>query len=78
MQTVSFSAHFDGRQIVFDEPFAFEPGAELLVTVLPKRDREHEEWTQFSMQQLERAYGEDEPEYTLDALKEVNPNYEGR
>ena len=37
MQTFSFSAHFDGRQIVPDEPFALDKDAELLVTVLPKR-----------------------------------------
>ena len=78
MQTVSLSAHFDGRQIVLDEPFFFEADAKLLVTVLPKRDREQEEWTQFSMRQLERAYGDDEPEYALDCVKEANPNYEIR
>ena len=39
MQTVSFSAHFDGRQIVLDEPFAFDTDAKLLVTVLPKQSR---------------------------------------
>ena len=78
MQTVSLSAHFDGRQIVLDEPFALDADAELLVIVLPKRDREHAEWTQFSMRQLERAYGDDEPEYDLDSIKEANPNYEGR
>ena len=78
MQTVSLSAHFDGRQIVLDEPFALDADAKLLVTVLPKRDHEHQEWTQFSVRQLERAYGDDEPEYALDSIKEANPNYEGR
>ncbi len=78
MQTVSFSAHFDGQQIVLDEPFAFDTDAELLVTVLPKRDREHAEWAHFSMQQMERAYSDEEPEYTLDSIKEANPNYEAR
>ncbi|MCY4552235.1 MAG: hypothetical protein OXC79_01065 [Candidatus Poribacteria bacterium] len=27
---------------------------------------------------LARAYGEDEPEYTTDMLKWVNPDYEGK
>ena len=29
------------------------------------------------MQMLARSYGEDEPEYTADMLKWVNPDYEG-
>lgn len=31
----------------------------------------------FSMQMLSQAYGEDEPEYTTDMLRWVNPDYEG-
>jgi hypothetical protein len=27
---------------------------------------------------LERAFGEDEPEYSLDLIKELNPEYERR
>ena len=130
IQTVSFSAHFDGRQIVPDEPFALEPDAELLVIVLPKRvlsvreeknsifdskedrelaraeirasisaaleslrrgegtdgdeffpqmeaeeDSEREEWTQFSMRQLERAYAPDEPKHSLADIKTANPQW---
>lgn len=39
---------------------------------------EREAWHRFSMQMLARAYGEDEPEYTTDMLKWVNPDYEGK
>ena len=39
---------------------------------------EREVWHSFSMQMLARAYGEDEPEYTTDMLKWVNPDYEGK
>ena len=39
---------------------------------------EREVWYSFSMQMLARAYGEDEPEYTTDMLKWVNPDYEGK
>ena len=39
---------------------------------------ERETWHNFSMQMLARAYGEDEPEYTTDMLKWVNPDYEGK
>ena len=39
---------------------------------------EREAWLSLSMQMLTRAYGEDEPEYTTDMLKWVNPDYEGK
>ena len=39
---------------------------------------ERETWHSLSMQMLARAYGEDEPEYTTDMLKWVNPDYEGK
>ena len=39
---------------------------------------EREVWHRLSMQMLARAYGEDEPEYTTDMLKWVNPDYEGK
>ena len=39
---------------------------------------ERESWYRLSMQMLARAYGEDEPEYTTDMLKWVNPDYEGK
>ena len=39
---------------------------------------EREAWSHLSMQMLARAYGDDEPEYTTDMLKWVNPDYEGK
>lgn len=39
---------------------------------------EREAWHGLSMQMLARAYSEDEPEYTTDMLKWVNPEYEGK
>ena len=39
---------------------------------------EREAWYNLSMQMLARAYGENEPEYTTDMLKWVNPDYEGK
>lgn len=37
---------------------------------------EHEDWYRLSATGLERAYGEDEPEYTADLVKEPNPDCE--
>lgn len=37
---------------------------------------EREAWYGLSMQMLARVYGEDEPKYTTDMLKWVNPDYD--
>ena len=42
------------------------------------KDDEHEAWLNLSIRGLAEAYGEDEPEYSTDLNKEVNPHYEGR
>lgn len=38
---------------------------------------EREDWLLLTGQPLEEFYGENEPEYTLDMIKEPNPDYEG-
>jgi len=79
METKTLRAHFDGSQILLDEPFELEPNVELIITVLPKSsDEEREDWTRLSLESMARAYGDDEPEYSLDLIKEANPAYEGR
>ena len=77
MPTAILKAHYDGEHIVLDEPFALPLNAPLAVTVLSpsatEHDSEHDseraEWAALSAQSLARAYGDDEPEYTLDDLK---------
>ena len=73
-------AHFDGERICLDEPCQIEPDTQLLIIVSPKqsRDDEQDEWLHLSQQTLENAYGEKESEYSLDAIKEPNPDYERR
>ncbi|HVF99655.1 MAG TPA: hypothetical protein VND68_07440 [Chloroflexia bacterium] len=82
MDTKTLRAHFDGQKIVLDEPFELETDTELLVTILPKEPSdeaaERKDWLELSMKRLQDAYGEDEPEYSLDMIKEPNPRYEGR
>lgn len=70
MSSVTLKAHYDGKYIVLDEPFELPTDAQLAVTVLPLDDSiEREEWTAVSARNLARAYGNDEPEYTLADLK---------
>jgi hypothetical protein len=69
-------AHYDGEQIRLDEPCQLTPDTQLIVVVGPSRpsDGESEEWMLLSLQALDAAYGEQEPEYSLDAVKEPNPD----
>lgn len=79
MEKVTLRAHFDGRQILLDEPFELEPNMELIVTVLPKSfGEERDDWVRLSLESLARADGDDEPEYSFDLIKKANPEYEGR
>jgi hypothetical protein len=75
MPSITLNAHFDGRQIILEEPFEIPSNAKLLVTVLETPDLERDEWTGFSLRNLARAYSDDESEYPVSALKEVNPEY---
>ena len=78
MKTTTLRAHFDGEHIRLDEPFELEPDTPLTVTIWPKavEDEEREDWLLIAGAGLERAYGEDEPDYPLSLLKEPNPDYE--
>lgn len=74
MATVILKAHYDGNRIVLDEPFDLAANSKLIVTVLPTESgpltRERAEWAALGAQSLARAYGDDEPEYTLADIKE--------
>ena len=74
MDARTLCAHFDGQQIVLDEPFEQEPDTELLVTVLPREqpdeDDERQAWLKLAEKRLQDAYGEDEPEYPSSLVRE--------
>ena len=66
MPTVSLRAHYDGERIRLDEPFDLPPDVPLLITVLlAEADHDREAWSATGRQALARAYGDNEPEYTL-------------
>lgn len=68
MPTTILKAHYDGKHIVLDEPFELPANAPLMVTVIAPDD-ERAEWAALGAQSLARAYGDDEPEYTIADLK---------
>ena len=82
MNTITLRAHFDGEQIRLDEPYDLPPDAPLLIMLLSSDmngiDEEREDWMLLAEQALARAYGDDEPEYTLADIKEFNPKHDGR
>ena len=78
MDTISIPAHFDGQQILLDEPCELAPDARLIVTVLANHDSERESWLRLSADYLRQAYDDNEEEYSLDLIKDPNPDYEGR
>lgn len=80
MDTITLPAHFDGDQIRLDAPFELQIDMKLIVTVLPhgQEDGERADWLFLSQQGLENAYSADEPDYSLNLLKEVNPAYAGK
>lgn len=70
MPTVSLRAHYDGERIQLDEPFDLPPDVPLLVTVLvPEADDDRGAWIATGQQALARAYGNNEPEYTLNDIR---------
>lgn len=81
MSLIAVRAHFDGEHIYLDEPCQLKPDTRLLIIILPQQpgEDEREDWTGLSLRALNHAYGEQEPEYSLDAIKEPNREYdEGR
>jgi hypothetical protein len=76
METITLRAHFDGKQILLDDPYELQPNTNLLVTVIRIPDAEQKAWLKLSAQGLSAAYGDEEPEYPLSLIREPNPNYE--
>lgn len=68
MKAVALTAHFDGEKVQLDEPFQLHANARLLVVVLPPDD-ERQDWSRLSASRLARAYGDNEPEYTMGDIR---------
>lgn len=68
MPAIALNAHFDGQRIQLDEPYPLAASTRLMVLIMPG-DAERIDWQALASAGLERAYGADEPEYTLADLK---------
>jgi hypothetical protein len=71
MPAVTLKAHFNGKQIVLDEPFDLPADALLMVTVLQTADSsDAAEWHGLAASALARAFGDDEPDYSIGDIKQ--------
>ncbi len=76
MENITLHAHYDGSQILLDEPYELQPDTRLLITVIPSDAADNSAWENFSRQGLAAAYSPAEPEYALSMVKEPkNPSY---
>jgi hypothetical protein len=62
------------------EPVSIPEGTKLFVVPISLENdaEEIDNWESFSLNNLNNCYAENEPEYTLESIKEHNPNYERR
>lgn len=75
MNAVTLKAHYDGKQVCFDEPCQIPPDTRLWVTVIPSESVEDERqaWLAASQAWMARAYGENEPDYSNAIIREAPP-----
>lgn len=70
MPAVTLKAHYDGEQILLDEPFEIPPNSPLMVTVLPASEAVvGDDWILAARKAFAGAYGTDEPVYDTDDLR---------
>jgi hypothetical protein len=67
----------DSRHLKLKKPIKIAPGSTVMITIEPAEGvAEEQEWYLLSSRGLEEAYGEDEPEYSLEKIKIPNPEYQ--
>lgn len=69
----------DGK-IQLLEPVSIPEGTKVfIIPIYLETDAEETgNWEHFALNNLNQCYAENEPEYTLESIKEYNPNYEIR
>jgi len=67
----------DATHLELFQPIQIPPHSRIVVAVMVSDDMldEREMWFRFAAEQFQAAYGEHEPEYSLDMIREPNPEY---
>jgi hypothetical protein len=69
----------DGKIELIDSVSIPEGTKVFVIPISLESDTEEiDNWDYFSLKNLNQCYAENEPEYTLESIKEDNPNYERR
>ena len=67
----------DSRHLKLKKPIKIAPGSTVIISIEPaESDVEDQEWYLISLQGLEKAYSENEPDYALERIKIPNPEYQ--
>jgi hypothetical protein len=67
----------DATHLELTRPIQAPCGARVLVSIATANtDKEHAEWVKMSLQQLQSAYGSEEPEYSVARIRTPNPEFE--
>lgn len=66
MSVITLKGHYDGKQVCLDGPIDLAPNTPVLVTVPQPdtNDTDRAEWFALAKAAFERAYGDDEPDYS--------------
>lgn len=72
---LAIKADCDGRRVVLPPEGNFPAGPVIVIFEVTDSDKEREDWQQLSVAGLARAYGENEPDYSLKLIRETNPEY---
>ena len=74
MQTLEAQV-VDNTHLKLLQPIQLPKRTRVIITVMQPGDDEREAWLQASADQLSRAYGDDEPEYSLELVKQPNSEF---
>jgi hypothetical protein len=74
MQTLEAQV-VDNTHLKLLQPIQLPKRTRVIITVMQPGDDEREAWLQVSAGQLSRAYGDDEPEYSLELVKQPNSEF---
>ncbi len=73
---LAVKARFDGKRVLLPEVPKRPAGTVIVVFTDQETDWERDDWSGFSLQDLARAYGPNEPDYSKAVVRETNADYE--
>jgi len=67
----------DGDHLKLLQPIDVPVGSKVMISIVPIEDKadENEPWSQMAAEGLAGAYGEDEPEYSVQRIRQHNPEF---